>query len=343
MAAAMIREPVIRVTDLRVEYQLGRFGQRGGPRSVTAVDGVSFDIERGQTLGLVGESGSGKTTVSRALLGLIAPTSGAIYYEGEPIHEIGGLDPRIRRGVQMVFQDPFSSLDPRMQVGRIIGEPLRVNGHPRDSREDRVLELLTMVGLAPDFSGRYPHQLSGGQRQRVGIARALALSPQVVVCDEPVSALDVSVQAQILNLLADLQESLSLTYLFVSHDLAVVDYLAHEVAVMHLGRVVEIGTREVVLSAPAHPYTLTLLNAVRALDKSRPAKRIVREYEEPDGDKRASGCPFRFRCPRFQRLGQPTECVTIEPVLRVAESGSQVACHFPEATVDATDAPISDN
>lgn len=325
MAPAMSADPLVSVSGLSVEYRLGRFGQRGGSRSVLAVDDVSFAIRPGETLGLVGESGSGKTTVSRALTGLIPPTGGSILFAGKPI--LGRMDDDTRRSIQMVFQDPYSSLDPRMRVGRIVAEPLRVNSKETSNTGEVVASLLAMVGLPEEYSRRFPHQLSGGQRQRVGIARALALSPRFVVCDEPVSALDVSVQAQILNLLADLQERLNLTYLFVSHDLAVVDYLAHNVAVMHLGRIVEIGARSSVLRAPTHPYTIELLNAARSavvsLKRRRRLPAMASEVTQ-------EGCKFRIRCARYQALGEPEVCRTVRPELGEVSSTSRAACHFPE-------------
>lgn len=325
MVTAVSADSLVSVSNLSVEYRLGRFGQRGRSRSVLAVDDVSFEIRTGETLGLVGESGSGKTTVSRALTGLVSPTRGSILFAGKPI--LGRMDRDTRRSIQMVFQDPYSSLDPRMRVGRIIGEPLRVNSKETPKSGEAVASLLAMVGLPEEYSRRYPHQLSGGQRQRVGIARALALSPRFVVCDEPVSALDVSVQAQILNLLADLQERLNLTYLFVSHDLAVVDYLAHNVAVMHLGRIVEIGARSSVLRAPTHPYTIELLNAARSAVVARKRRRRLPVVAS---DATPGGCEFRIRCVRYQALGEPEVCRTVRPELGEVSSASRAACHFPE-------------
>jgi oligopeptide/dipeptide ABC transporter ATP-binding protein len=298
---------------------------------VRAVDDVTFQIRRGETLGLVGESGCGKSTVGRTLLRLYRPTSGRIVFDGEDITSLGEseLQP-LRRRMQIVFQDPFASLNPRHSVGRIVGEPLRVHGLTRGkATRGRVHQLLEIVGLPADAATRYPHEFSGGQRQRIGLARALALNPDFVVADEPVSALDVSIQAQIVNLMEDLQSEFGLTYLFIAHDLAVVRHISDRIAVMYLGWIVEISPAEELYDDPAHPYTISLLSAVPIPDPvvERRREPILLAGDLPSPANPPSACRFHTRCPYVQ----PTRCRDEVPLLRpIGSSGHQVACHWAE-------------
>jgi oligopeptide transport system ATP-binding protein len=324
-------QPLLSVRELKVHFPIKRgivFQRQIG--SVMAVDGVSFDISKGDTLGLVGESGCGKTTTGLAILRLITPTAGDIDFESQSIAVTMSKDRQwIRRNIQMIFQDPFASLNPRMTIGNIIADPLRVHHLVRGKAlRDRVKELLDLVGLNPSLVNRYPHQFSGGQRQRVGIARALAVEPSFIVCDEPVSALDVSVQAQILNLLEDLQNKLNLTYLFISHDLAVVRHISDRIAVMYLGRIVELTASKRLYKNPLHPYTQALLAAVHVPDPvvEHRRKRNPLHGDLPNPADPPKGCNFYTRCPIAKEI-----CSVEEPLFKQVEPGQWVACHLVEA------------
>jgi oligopeptide transport system ATP-binding protein len=296
---------------------------------VKAAPPPSFDIDAGETLGLVGESGSGKTTIGRMLLHLLPATKGSIRYDGAEITTMRADDiRRLRRQIQIIFQDPYASLNPRMTIGEIIGEPLRIHGIASGrAAQERVQELLRLVGLRPYSANRYPHEFSGGQRQRIGIARALAVDPKFIVCDEPVSALDVSIQAQVINLLEDLQRQLGLTYLFIAHDLSVVRHISTRVAVMYVGKIVELSSRDELYERPLHPYTQALLSAIPIPDPSaeRRRKRIVLSGDIPSPVDPPSGCRFHTRCPiAFER------CVIEDPVFRDYGGGHFTACHWVE-------------
>jgi oligopeptide transport system ATP-binding protein len=308
---------------VRVRGLFKHFPVAGSDDVVRAVDGVTFEIYKGETLGLVGESGCGKSTVGRCILRLMEPTSGEVYFEDKDVLALSGKDLRaLRREMQIIFQDPYASLNPRMRVREIVGEPLIVHGvGAKGERRERVAELLTKVGLDPDYMNRYPHEFSGGQRQRIGIARALALNPKLIVADEPVSALDVSVQAQVVNLLEDLQSEFKLTYFFISHGLAIVEHISDRVAVMYLGRIVEIASAVDLYANPLHPYTRALLSAIPIPDPTRKRERIVLHGDVPTPINPPSGCRFHTRCPEAI-----PECSRIDPDLREVALGHAVAC-----------------
>ncbi|OLN33700.1 ABC transporter ATP-binding protein [Desulfosporosinus metallidurans] len=292
---------------------------------VKAVDGVSFDIRRGETLGMVGESGCGKSTIGRTILRLLEPTGGKVTFEGKVLNDFSGEEMRkMRSQMQMIFQDPYASLNPRMTVGDIIGEPILIHGvSNRIEREKRVRKLLDVVGLSPYHGARYPHEFSGGQRQRIGIARALSVNPKLIVCDEPVSALDVSIQAQVINLLEDLQQEFDLTYLFIAHDLSVVKHISNRVVVMYLGKTVELSDSEELYRNPLHPYTIALLSAIPLPDPMVKKERIILKGDVPSPVNPPSGCRFHTRCPKALGI-----CKEQEPEFKDIGNGHYVACHF---------------
>jgi oligopeptide transport system ATP-binding protein len=343
-AGAADDRPMLQVRGLVKHFEVRRgliFSRSVG--RVRAVDDLSFDIRRGETLALVGESGCGKSTTGRLILRLIQPTGGSVQFMGE---ELAGLsDARmraLRRHLQIIFQDPYASLNPRMTVADILTEPMAVHGLGSEAeRQDRVLELLQVVGLAPEYARRYPHQFSGGQRQRIGIARALAVRPELIVCDEPVSALDVSIQAQVVNLLQDLQQRFGQSYLFIAHDLAVVKHIADRVAVMYLGRLVELADKRSLYERPLHPYTQALLSAIPRPQPGLARQRIILAGDVPSAMTPPAGCRFHTRCPHAQpRCSQET------PLLREAAPGHQVACHLlgtlpPAAAAADAGAPLA--
>ncbi|MDQ0310413.1 oligopeptide transport system ATP-binding protein [Kitasatospora herbaricolor] len=329
-------EPILEVKGLVKHYPLTQgilFKSVVG--AVKAVDGISFDLHRGETLGIVGESGCGKSTLAKVLMNLERATAGQVLFKGEDISRLSGSALKaVRRNIQMVFQDPYTSLNPRMTVGDIIGEPFEIHPEvaPKGDRRKAVQDLLDVVGLNPEYINRYPHQFSGGQRQRIGIARGLALKPEIIICDEPVSALDVSVQAQVINLLEQLQTEFDLSYMFIAHDLSIVRHISDRVGVMYLGKMVEIGTEEQIYSFPTHPYTQALLSAVPVPDPTgrENRERILLSGDLPSPANPPSGCRFRTRCWKAEE-----RCSTEEPLLAVPEllkgpAAHDSACHFAE-------------
>ncbi len=319
---------LVRVENISKEFPAGTTGIIGGTRlTVKAVQNVNVEISPGETLGLVGESGSGKSTLGRLILKLLEPTEGKVYFDGRDLSTIGRAELRaLRREMQLVFQDPYASLNPRMRVRSIVGEGIEIHKLARGrEKENRIVELLNMVGMGADAMDRFPHEFSGGQRQRIGIARALAVNPRFLVLDEPVSALDVSIQAQIINLLQDLQEKLNLTYLFIAHDLRVVEHISNRVAIMYLGKIVEIASRDEIYLRPHHPYTRALLSAIPTVDTAHKPERIKLPGEMPSPMNPPPGCAFHPRCPYAKDV-----CRTLEPRLETGRGGHAVACHvFP--------------
>jgi oligopeptide transport system ATP-binding protein len=325
---------ILEVKNLKVHFPVkqGLFSRER--EFVKAVDGVSFDIDAGETLGLVGESGCGKSTLGRAIMRLVEPTDGRVYLDGEDITKMSGAALRSRRRrFQMIFQDPFGSLNPRMTVEQIVGEALDIHKltDSKSARQKRIAELLKDVGLDPVYAQRYPHEFSGGQRQRIGIARALAVEPELIICDEPVSALDVSVQAQIINLLRDLQQERGIAYLFVAHDLAVVEHISHRVMVMYLGKIVETADAKSIIREPQHPYTQALISAVPEVDADSKRQRVVLPGDVPSPIHPPGGCPFHPRCPIAE-----DKCKNEIPNLLETSRGQYAACHFAGKKITAS-------
>lgn len=314
------RETLLEVRNLKKYFKVGS-------QTLKAVNDISFEIKRGETLGIVGESGCGKSTAGRTILRLYEPTAGEVLFEGTDITKLSEQEmKKMRRNMQMIFQDPYASLNPRMTVGDIIGEALDIHGLAEgEKRKERIQELLSLVSLNPEHMNRFPHEFSGGQRQRIGIARALAVEPKFIICDEPISALDVSVQAQVVNLLEQLQEQMGLTYMFIAHDLAMVKYISDRVGVMYLGKMVELAPSEILYDDPLHPYTQALLSAIPIPDPEveRTRERIVLEGDVPSPMNPPSGCHFRTRCPKAM-----PECAQIEPVWKEVKPGHFAACHL---------------
>ena len=323
------QEVLVRVNNLKMHFPIMKGVFRRQVGAIKAVDGVSFDVYKGETLGLVGESGCGKSTVGRVILRLYEPTEGGIEFEGRDISLLKGNEIRkIRPKMQMIFQDPHACLNPRMTVGSIISEPLDEHGVVKgQAKKNRVEELLTLVGLNPAYTNRYPHEFSGGQRQRIGIARAIALNPEFIVCDEPIAALDVSIQAQVVNLLEELQNDLGLTYLFISHDLSMIRHISDRVAVMYLGKIMELAERNELYNEPLHPYTQALLSAVPVADPllERERKRIILQGDVPSPANPPQGCPFNTRCPVAVE-----QCFQVMPEWRELRPDHWAACHVAE-------------
>ncbi len=330
---------LVEVENLKVYFPIlsGLLQRQTG--AVRAVDDISFEIRKGETFGLVGESGCGKSTTGRAVIRLRNPTAGTVRFEGADLMSLNRQELRAaRRRMQIIFQDPYSSLNPRMTVGSIISEPLETHGLASGpARLERVKELLALVGLNPGYTNRYPHEFSGGQRQRIGVARSLAVEPEFIVCDEPISALDVSIQAQVLNLLVELREKFGLTYLFIAHDLSVVRHISDRVAVMYLGKIVELGVPSAIYETPAHPYTRALLSAVPIPDpkSERRRRRVILTGDVPSPANPPSGCRFHTRCWLYEKLGKPEQCRTDDPPLRVIAGEQKVACHFAEEALSS--------
>ncbi len=331
-------EPLLQVTGLKKHFPIHGGILKRQVATVYAVDGVDFEVYPGEIFSLVGESGCGKTTLGRSILRLTEPTAGAVQFNGQDVIGMSADELRpLRRQMQIIFQDPFGSLNPRMPISDIIGEGLLAQGlTDRKARDKKVEDALETVGLRREYTRRYPHEFSGGQRQRIGVARALALEPKFIVCDEPVSALDVSIQSQVLNLLLDLRRDFNLTYLFISHNLSVIQYFSDRVGVMYLGKIVEVGTVEDLYRNARHPYTIALLSAIPDADPRRRQKRLVLKGDVPSPVAPPPGCRFNTRCWLREQLGKPERCTTEEPELRVLASGHRVACHFEDSITDST-------
>ena len=323
------RTPLLKVEHLSKEFpaESGMFAKRFSKRVVSAVNDISFEIYPGETFGLVGESGCGKSTTGRTIMRLTKPTAGKVFFQGKDVAEMSKHEIKdMRREMQFIFQDPYASLNPRMTIGEIVSEPMTIHGvGTKEERIERVRELLDVVGLNPEHINRYPHEFSGGQRQRVGIARAFALKPKLIICDEPVSALDVSIQAQVINMFDELQESMGLTYLFIAHDILVVRHISDRIAVMYLGKLVELADAAEIYDSPLHPYTRSLMSAVPQPDPkmARANKRIVLSGDIPSPLNAPSGCPFRTRCPNAREI-----CAQEMPPLKEESAGHFVACHL---------------